>query len=159
MRRCNTRCKRHRVPQFAAPPVTAILPFSRSRGVQGFLHRLRRALDDEQIGARRPFRLTVALLPMTQRIDAEAESAGELFLSHAKFRADRPHVDQRRHMDPVIAFLCLTARIGDGLLQTATDAIGCLAHFFVLPQLPANSLVSRRKSSRSKSAARCSPLD
>src|ERR1700682_894648 len=54
--------------------------FSGSRGAQCLLHRLRRAIDDQQIGARRPFRLALALLPMAQRIDAESETAGKLLL-------------------------------------------------------------------------------
>src|SRR5271166_2453709 len=108
-------------------------PFSGSSVVQRLLHRLRRALDDEQIGARRPFRLPFALLPMAQRIDAESELVGELFLSHAELRSNGAHVDPCRDMDLVIAFLHPAARIGDGFLQAAADAVGYLAHFFVLP--------------------------
>jgi hypothetical protein len=60
-----------------------------SRGVQRLLHRLRRALDDEQISARRPFRLVLALLPMAQRVDAESESTGEFLLGIGRQREQR----------------------------------------------------------------------
>ena len=62
-----------------------------------------------------------------------SEPAGKLFLSHAELRSNSPHVNKGRYMDPVIAFLSLAARIGDGFLQTATDAASHLARLFFLP--------------------------
>ena len=61
------------------------------------------AIDHEEIGARRPFRDSAALLPMAQRIDAEPEPPGELFLGHVVLGADRPHVDIGRDVNAVAA--------------------------------------------------------
>jgi hypothetical protein len=49
---------------------------------------------------------------MAQRVDAEAETPGELLLSHVELGADRLHVDISRDMDAVAAHIRRALGIG-----------------------------------------------
>lgn len=64
----------------------------RSGNVQRFLDGFRSARDDEEIGAGRPFRDALALLPMAKRVDAETKRRRESLLRETQLRADLPHV-------------------------------------------------------------------
>ena len=51
------------------------------------------AVDDQEIGAGRSLRHAAALLPMAQRIDAEPELPGELFMGQLELGPDRLDLD------------------------------------------------------------------
>ncbi len=54
---------------------------------------LRVAVYHFQIRPRRSLWVALALFPMAQRVDAEAEALGEGFLRHSRLGADRPDVE------------------------------------------------------------------
>ncbi|PII38487.1 hypothetical protein T190_20350 [Sinorhizobium meliloti CCBAU 01290] len=54
----------------------APLALQRVTLLQSLLNGLRGAVDHQKISASRPFRLSRALFPMAQRVDAEPESSG-----------------------------------------------------------------------------------
>src|SRR5690349_20629813 len=85
---------------------------------------------------------------MTQGVDAESETSGEFLLGHTELRTNEPNVDHGRDVNPIRALFRLTTRIGNCVLEAATDTASYLAHF-VPPYVSTKSFVSRRKSFRS----------
>ena len=86
---------------------------------------------------------------MAQRIDAEPEPAGELFLRHVQAGPDRLHIDSRGHMNAIGALVRLALGIIYRLPKAAADTVGNLAQGFLLLQCSTSSAVSCWKSLRS----------
>jgi len=68
-----------------------------------------------------------------QRVDAKTKTARELVLRHAEIGANRLHVDPRRDVDAVGAFVRGPARIGDRVLKAAAYTVGKFTHGFPRP--------------------------
>src|SRR5258708_259589 len=60
-----------------------------------------RAIDYQQVCPRRSLRLALALLPVTERVDAESEPRGERVLRPAGLRSDGLDVDMLGHVDTI----------------------------------------------------------
>jgi len=72
-----------------------------SSDAEGPLDGGRCAVDDEEVSSRRPLRFALALLPVPERVDAEAKSCGKRLLSHPELSSDCLHINMCGHVDAV----------------------------------------------------------
>ena len=95
---------------------------------QGPKHTHRVAVDQVEKHQRWPLRVAVAAFPMPKGRHRYAEPRSELRLSESQAAPHRRHIDRGRTPDlhPRLS----TFGVANGLIQTSTETLGCLAHRF-----------------------------
>ncbi len=102
-------------------------------GAERTLHRVRLAVDDEEIGAHGAVRMRAALLPIADARRREAVALGEFVLRQLEPPPQPRHVDLGRHMDALGLGIGLAARDRARFLGRGDQPLPQLAHFLLLP--------------------------